>query len=72
MQALAGRLTRREITVAECVAQGTSSKSVARQLGISDLTVRKHRENILRKLELRETAQLALLWPLIVQCLDEG
>ncbi len=43
------------------VVDGRTSKEVARQLGISDLTVRKHRENLLRKLGLSTTAQLAAL-----------
>lgn len=37
---------------------GQTSKQIARQLHLSDLTVRKHRENLLRKLGLRTTAQL--------------
>lgn len=40
------------------LAQGLSNKEVARQLGISDQTVRKHRENLLRKLGLNDGLQL--------------
>lgn len=40
------------------VVEGRTSKEVARLLGISDLTVRKHRERLLQKLQLRSTAQL--------------
>ncbi|TDF82376.1 response regulator transcription factor [Pseudomonas sp. H9] len=68
--ALAARLTGREVTVARLVAQGLSSKRIARELGISDLTVRKHRENVLRKLELCDTAHVAVCWPLIARVLQ--
>lgn len=43
------------------VLQGRSSKQIARTLALSDLTVRKHRENLLRKLGLQRTAQLMTL-----------
>lgn len=54
-------LTPREAEVAQLLMKGRSSKEIARSLGISDLTVRKHRENLLRKLGLRHTAEL-LAW----------
>ncbi|WUR11250.1 helix-turn-helix transcriptional regulator [[Empedobacter] haloabium] len=54
-------LSRREQTIACQIVQGKTSKMVARELGISPLTVRKHRENILRKLGIRDTMQLAIL-----------
>lgn len=40
------------------VLAGRTSKEIARALYLSDLTVRKHRENLLRKLGLTSTAQL--------------
>jgi DNA-binding CsgD family transcriptional regulator len=43
------------------VVGGQTSKQIARHLRLSDLTVRKHRENLLRKLGLRSTAQLVAL-----------
>ncbi|WP_242481126.1 response regulator transcription factor [Rubrivivax gelatinosus] len=43
------------------VLQGRTSKQIGRLLGISDFTVRKHREHLLRKLNLRSTAQLVAL-----------
>jgi DNA-binding NarL/FixJ family response regulator len=55
-------LSPRELQVAALVARGVSSKSIARALGISDLTVRKHRENLLRKLNMSSASQLALSW----------
>lgn len=45
------------------VIKGCTSKEIARELAISDLTVRKHRENLLKKLGLRTTAQLVALVP---------
>jgi DNA-binding CsgD family transcriptional regulator len=49
------------------VVEGRTSKEIARLLGISDLTVRKHRENLLCKLGLRSTAQLVALAPSAVR-----
>ena len=51
-------LTGREREVLALVGEGLSSKEIARQLGISDLTVRKHRENLCRKLGARNAAEL--------------
>ena len=51
-------LTTRERQVLDHVGQGLSSKQIARVLGISDLTVRKHRENLCRKLGSRNAAEL--------------
>ncbi len=45
------------------VLAGRTSKEIARLLCLSDLTVRKHRENLLRKLGLTSTAQLLALAP---------
>lgn len=42
---------------------GRTSKQVARALHISDLTVRKHRENLMRKLGVKSTQQLLALAP---------
>lgn len=51
-------LTAREREILAEVGQGLSSKEIARRLGISDLTVRKHRENLCRKLGARNAAEL--------------
>ena len=59
----ASALTAREIDVLEAMAKGLGCKDIARTLGISEHTVRKHRENILRKLGLTSTAQLQTLAP---------
>ena len=51
-------LTPRELEIAQAVGRGLASKRIAHDLGISEHTVRKHRENIARKLGLHNTAQL--------------
>lgn len=56
-------LTEREREVVAAVVSGLSSKAVGLALGISEHTVRKHRENISRKLQLRSPAQL-VAWAL--------
>lgn len=56
-----GVLSPRERQVMELLVAGKTSKHIARHLGISDLTVRKHRENLLKKLGLGSTARLAAL-----------
>lgn len=51
-------LTAREIEIIGGIATGKTSKEIARHLYISHFTVRKHRENVLRKLDLHNAAQL--------------
>lgn len=51
-------LTGREMDIASRVGRGLSSKQIGAELGISEHTVRKHRENIARKLGLRNAAEL--------------
>jgi DNA-binding NarL/FixJ family response regulator len=51
-------LTPREQDIAVRVGRGHSSKRIGLDLGISEHTVRKHRENIARKLGLRNVAEL--------------
>jgi DNA-binding NarL/FixJ family response regulator len=51
-------LTAREVEIAQGVGRGLSSKRIASELGISEHTVRKHRENIGRKLGVRNAAEL--------------
>ncbi|MGC4008181.1 MAG: response regulator transcription factor [Pseudomonas sp.] len=52
-------LTRRERQILSLAAQGRSSREIAEHFSISPLTVRKHRENLMRKLDLHSTAELA-------------
>ena len=51
-------LTRREQQILALIAAGATGTEVARRLYISPLTVRKHRENLMRKLEVHNTAEL--------------
>jgi len=55
-----GGLTRREQQILGLVASGQSAQDIADALHISPLTVRKHRENLMRKLDLHNTAELAV------------
>jgi DNA-binding CsgD family transcriptional regulator len=52
-------LTVRKRQIAELIAQGHSSKQIARILGISDLTVRKHREQLYASLDVHSASDLA-------------
>jgi DNA-binding NarL/FixJ family response regulator len=56
-------LSGRECDVMTLVMGGSTSKEIARQLSISHLTVRKHRENLLRKCGVSTTAQLVAMHP---------
>jgi len=51
-------LSRRELDIINLIKEGHSSKEIARQLDISLKTVEVHRYNILKKLNLRNTAAL--------------
>lgn len=51
-----GELTRREREILAHVASGNSGQHIAGELGISYLTVRKHRENLMRKLGVSSVA----------------
>lgn len=54
-------LTAREIEVAELVATGMRNKEIARQLDITERTVKAHMGAVLEKLGLQDRMQLALL-----------
>jgi DNA-binding NarL/FixJ family response regulator len=54
------KLTEREREVAKVVAAGASNKEVARQLGITERTVKAHLTTIMDKLGVRDRLQLAL------------
>ena len=54
-------LTAREREVADHVATGKSSKTIARELGISDKTVQVHRQHAMEKLGVHSAAELAQL-----------
>lgn len=59
-QAWDSKLTEREREVAQVVAAGASNKEVARQLGITERTVKAHLTTIMDKLGVRDRLQLAL------------
>ena len=52
------KLTERETQIVGLLCEGNSSKHVARKLDLSVATVRKHRENIMAKLEVHCVAEL--------------
>lgn len=52
-------LTARESEVLDLIAQGLTSKQIARCLSISPYTVNTHRDNLRRKLGVHNGAQLA-------------
>lgn len=54
-------LTDRELEILRLVATGRSNKEMAARLGISRRTVETHRENLMRKLEIRSVAGLTRL-----------
>ncbi len=53
------RLTGRELTVAELVAEGLTNQAIARRLSVAPRTAEAHVENIRRKLGVRSRAQIA-------------
>ena len=57
-RATVGALRPREHEVLRLLVAGLTSKEIARQLNISPLTVRKHRQNIMRKCAVHSLAQL--------------
>ncbi|MDI7864224.1 response regulator transcription factor [Rhizobiaceae bacterium n13] len=56
--ALAETLTPREREVMEAVVKGLMNKQIAYELGISEVTVKLHRGNVMRKMEVRSVAEL--------------
>ncbi|MBL8507995.1 MAG: response regulator transcription factor, partial [Chitinimonas sp.] len=58
MQAADVQLTAREFQVLEMLCSGHSSTRIAERFSLSSRTVDKHRENIMRKLEVNSTTQL--------------
>lgn len=52
------RLTARETEVLQLVAEGLANKQIAAELGISIKTVEKHRQHLMNKLDIHDTASL--------------
>jgi DNA-binding NarL/FixJ family response regulator len=51
-----GRLTSREAEVLQLIAEGYANKQIAAELAISMKTVEKHRQHLMAKLDLHDTA----------------
>jgi DNA-binding NarL/FixJ family response regulator len=52
------RLSSREVEVLQLIAEGMANKQAAAELGISVKTIEKHRQNLMSKLEIHDTAGL--------------
>jgi two-component system nitrate/nitrite response regulator NarL len=60
LSVLMARLTSRETQILQCIAQGKTNKSIARELNIAEATVKVHVKNLLRKIELRSRVEAAV------------
>lgn len=58
VRANGNRLTPRESEVLQLVAEGSANKQIAAELGISIKTVEKHRQHLMDKLDIHDTASL--------------
>ena len=58
LAALAATLTPREREVMQEIAKGSMNKHIAAHLGISEVTVKLHRGNLMRKMKARSLAEL--------------
>jgi DNA-binding NarL/FixJ family response regulator len=54
----AAQLTSREMEVLQLIAEGKANKEIAAELGIGIKTVEKHREHLMEKLDIHDTAGL--------------
>lgn len=52
------KLTKREIEVLHCLSEGLTTKEIAQKMVISSRTVETHRANMLKKLDVKNTAEL--------------
>ena len=57
-EALADRLSQREREVLQLVAEGKTTKEIARALGVGVKTADSHRTAVMRKLDIHQTAGL--------------
>ena len=58
LEARNARLSSREMEVLQLIAEGKANKQIAAELGISIKTVEKHREHLMSKLDIHDTAGL--------------
>ncbi len=58
LQKKVARLTSREVEVLQLIAEGKANKETASELGIGIKTVEKHREHLMEKLDIHDTAGL--------------
>jgi len=58
LRAKAAQLTPREMEVLQLIAEGKANKETAAELGIGIKTVEKHREHLMEKLDIHDTAGL--------------
>jgi DNA-binding NarL/FixJ family response regulator len=58
LNAKVARLTSREMEVLQLIAEGKANKATAAELGIGIKTVEKHREHLMEKLDIHDTAGL--------------
>jgi FixJ family two-component response regulator len=65
-------LTPRERQVLRLVAQGRLNKQVAYDLSVSEVTVKLHRGNVMRKMEVATIGELILAWKAIAPHLPEA
>ncbi len=54
-------LTNREVEILDCIARGNSNKEIARNLSISDQTVKNHITSILKKLNANDRTQAVIM-----------
>jgi FixJ family two-component response regulator len=58
LRAKFGALTHREKEVMECVTGGLPNKQIAAQLGVTEITIKVHRGNVMRKMGAKSLADL--------------
>jgi FixJ family two-component response regulator len=65
VRALYETLTPREQEVAGLVSAGLMNKQIAAQLGVSEITVKLHRGNLMKKMEAKSLAELVVMAELL-------
>jgi FixJ family two-component response regulator len=66
------KLTRRERDVLQGVADGRLNKQIAFDLGISEVTVKMHRSNAMRKMALKSLGDLVRMWETLPASMRAG